>query len=221
MVARTMTWLRSVFASPEEAGLEIPPEPVMKKRWAVIIPEGDKPVIWCDTESKFIEAWLTNQPCGVHWSSKKVPFVMSLEKKYTHDLCINKPIGKNEGPIIVGIDGSIEYYADGECHREDGPAIICFSGDLHYMVRGKRHCESGPAVIRSSGTLEYWRNGLRHHENGPAVVYSDGSCQYWRNGKRLRMDGLWHEEPNGSDGYGGRWRGRYKPLPPSYYEDDL
>jgi len=49
----------------------------------------------------------------------------------------------------------IEYYLNGEFHREDGPAIIWYDGSIYYYVNGVRHREDGPAVIWDDGS-KYW-----------------------------------------------------------------
>lgn len=45
-------------------------------------------------------------------------------------------------------------------HRDQGPAVIHLNGTLEYYCMGKRHRLDGPAfIIPSSGVERYWING--------------------------------------------------------------
>ncbi len=43
-------------------------------------------------------------------------------------------------------DGTIEWYLDGNLHREDGPAVEKPDGTRVWFLHGKQHREDGPAV---------------------------------------------------------------------------
>lgn len=90
---------------------------IMKKRWAVVVPKAHKPAVWCDTESKFVEAWLANQPCSVHWRNAKA----------------NTNIGKCQE---VFYSGGRRWTRNGQLHRDRGPAVIWGNGEMEYFIEG-------------------------------------------------------------------------------------
>jgi hypothetical protein len=47
---------------------------------------------------------------------------------------------------------------NGQYHREDGPAIIGPDGSQKWYVNGKRHREDGPAYIGSNGRQLWYLN---------------------------------------------------------------
>lgn len=49
----------------------------------------------------------------------------------------------------------IEFYLNGEKHRESAPAIEWTSGGVEWWIEGKLHNEKGPAIILSNGN-QYW-----------------------------------------------------------------
>lgn len=110
---------------------------------------------------------------------------------------------REEGPAVMMIDGSFQYYEDGRRHRdpEEGPAELTF-GSLDeetglkkikvakYYLNGALHRLDGPAVIHESGKLEYYKNGKRHRDDGPALIYPGGESEhYYIRGVRHRTDG--------------------------------
>ena len=50
------------------------------------------------------------------------------------------------------------WYKDDEIHREDGPAVIGKDGTKEWLINGKLHREDGPATIWSNGRKEWWLN---------------------------------------------------------------
>ena len=65
---------------------------------------------------------------------------------------------ENYTGIVKYHGGSIEYYLNGEFHREDGPAIIWDDGTIQYYLNGKCHREDGPAAIQPDGSIFYYLN---------------------------------------------------------------
>jgi hypothetical protein len=102
---------------------------------------------------------------------------------------------KIEGPVKK--DDRIEWYKDGELHREDGPAIETENGAKYWYQWGKLHREDGPAVELISGANTWYLNGVRHREGGPAMIEPDGSQMWFHRGKLHREDGPAVERSNG------------------------
>lgn len=57
------------------------------------------------------------------------------------------------------VDGSKEWYRNGERHREDGPAVIWPNGTQYWLRNGEYHREDGPAMIDTKGIKIYCLNG--------------------------------------------------------------
>ena len=91
----------------------------------------------------------------------------------------------------------IEWYRNGECHRDNGPAMEHVDGTKQWYRNGAVHRENGPAIEYFSGSKHWYRNGERHREDGPAIEYSDGDKCWYLNGKRHREDGPAIERANG------------------------
>jgi uncharacterized protein (UPF0305 family) len=77
---------------------------------------------------------------------------------------------------IKKFKNSIEYYNDGELHRDD---------DL-------------PAIEHADGTKVWFQHGEIHRDNGPAFQLSNGIKVWYKNGQRHRLDGPAHEGINKS-----------------------
>ncbi len=89
---------------------------------------------------------------------------------------------RDDGPAIIGVDGSQEWYQHGIWHRDDGPAIIEADGTQKWYQHDELHRDDGPAVIEADGTQEWYRYNELHREDGPAVIWEDGRQEwYWRN----------------------------------------
>ena len=82
----------------------------------------------------------------------------------------------------------IEYYLDGNLHRDDGlPAVEYSDGDREWWVHDKRHRDGGLPAIDCRGHREWWVNGEKHRGGDlPAVECPGGHKEYWVNGKRHR-----------------------------------
>lgn len=84
------------------------------------------------------------------------------------------------------------YYKDKEytiLHRVDGPAVINVDGSEEWWTNGKLHRLDGPAWTKSNGSKEWWVNGQRHRVDGPAVVFSGGLRAWHQYGQLHRLDG--------------------------------
>ena len=94
-------------------------------------------------------------------------------------------------------NGVIEWFLNGERHREDGPALEETSGTKEWYLNGKPHREDGPAKEWSDGYKGWFINGKAHREDGPAEEYRDGTKRWAINGKNHRTDGPAIEKDNG------------------------
>ena len=70
----------------------------------------------------------------------------------------------NDLPAIENINGTKEWYIDGQRHRENKPAFIHYSGEEQWWFEGKAHREDGPAIIWSTGEKEWWIHGIKYTE---------------------------------------------------------
>jgi len=65
------------------------------------------------------------------------------------------------GSAVITKD-HIEYWVDGERHRQDGPAIITADSSEYWYQSDKLHRLDGAAVTRADGSEEYWLRGQRY-----------------------------------------------------------
>ncbi len=140
---------------------------------------------------------------------------------YQHDELHIDPLNNVQRPTVIYSNGSVDYHWHNKLHRLDGPAIIKINRVVEYYQNGERHRDlinsvQQPTVIYSDGDLEYhWHNDL-HRLDGPAVtrfnkamwyqfdklhrnpidnvqqptiVYSDGTLEYHQYGKWHRVGG--------------------------------
>ena len=47
----------------------------------------------------------------------------------------------------------------GELHCVDGPAVVRLDGSHEWYLNGKLHCTDGPAVVWPDGSCEWWVDG--------------------------------------------------------------
>ena len=80
-------------------------------------------------------------------------------------------------------DGGVEYYKNGQLHRDDGPAVVYTDGRVEYFKNGWLHRDDGPAIVSADGSVSYWKNGWRHRNDGPAIVWADGRVEYYKYGQ--------------------------------------
>jgi len=104
----------------------------------------------------------------------------------------NGQLHRKGGPAIIDADGGEEWYENGQLHREGGPAIIDADGGEEWYENGQRHREGGPAIVNKYGP-EWWFRGRLHRTDGPAVIrVLTGRKQWWEDGELRRW------EPQGS-----------------------
>jgi hypothetical protein len=72
----------------------------------------------------------------------------------------------------------------GEFHRDDGPAIIGLNGTKYWYINGKRHRDGGPALIHPDGRQEWYQNGKCHRDDGPAIIWPDGRKEWFLRGQK-------------------------------------
>jgi hypothetical protein len=134
-----------------------------------------------------------------HWDSKYAEISASGKILEAKDKCVCsqitivkeltfKEIQMLMNGLFVRLDGTKEWWANGQLHRLDGPAIENTNGKKEWYFNGKRHRIDGPA-IENNGTKEWWVNGTRHRENGPATEYVDGRKEWFQCHKLHRIDG--------------------------------
>ena len=73
--------------------------------------------------------------------------------------------------------------AEGKLHRENGPAIVRIDGSKEWYHNHLRHRIDGPAIEWENGDEEWFLNGLRHRVDGPAVKWF-AYKRWYINGKR-------------------------------------
>lgn len=95
---------------------------------------------------------------------------------------------REDGPAVVRIDGSWEWYFKGKCHREDGPAVRWVDGTLLWFVSDRLHREDGPAIECPDGSQQWLISGKLHRTDGPAVI-NDGAQMWFYRGHKHRIDG--------------------------------
>jgi hypothetical protein len=85
---------------------------------------------------------------------------------------------REDGPAVIHVNGTQEWWQNGQLHREDGPAIICADGSQVWYMNNRRHREDGPAYIHPTRYFtyyEWWVNGeFIRLEQVPQVLIEDG-----------------------------------------------
>lgn len=98
-----------------------------------------------------------------------------------------------EGPHRITTEGNYEWLdAQGRYHRKDSPAVVYRdeTGAVEYWENGEPHREEGPAFI-GPGKREIWyTNGkISRGGNEPAVTERNGTQKWMMNGEYYRGDG--------------------------------
>jgi hypothetical protein len=75
-----------------------------------------------------------------------------------------------------------------QLHRTDGPAVEYIDGSREWWVNGNRHREDGPAAEWFTGDREWWVHGQRHRVDGPAIEWRDGSVYWYLDGCLLKFE---------------------------------
>ncbi len=94
-----------------------------------------------------------------------------------------------EYTVRVYIDGTKEWWLNGNLHREDGPAIEWADGSKLWYLNGNRHREDGPAIEHAGGTRAWFLNNKNYSEaewkKEIAKIKNKNSCD----GKIIEIDG--------------------------------
>ena len=69
-----------------------------------------------------------------------------------------------EYTVKVWVNGSKEWYLNGNLHREDGPAREYPDGNKYWHLNGHLHREDGPAVEWANGTKLWYLNDQEYTE---------------------------------------------------------
>lgn len=93
-------------------------------------------------------------------------------------------------------DGSREWWADGNLHREDGPAVEHADGTEIWYLNGLRHRTDGPAVTSKNGASAWYYMGVLHRTDGPALIEADGTETWLLMGRTHRDDGPAYFNPS-------------------------
>jgi hypothetical protein len=95
----------------------------------------------------------------------------------------------SQNPIRQEEAGNIFWRLNGKLHREDGPAIIGRDGTEQWYLNGKKHRENGPAMTHPKGWFTWYKNGEIHREGTEPASYTEASTIWALNGKYHREDG--------------------------------
>ena len=93
------------------------------------------------------------------------------------------------GPAIKRLNGSEEYFEEGQYHRIGGPAFKDQNGFERWYIYGELHSQyDKPCCTYPDGSME-WRYAGKYHRTGdkPALINSDGT-KYYNHGL-LHRDG--------------------------------
>jgi hypothetical protein len=60
--------------------------------------------------------------------------------------------------LHTSMDGTKEWYLNGQYHRTDGPAIEFADGAKWWYLNGRRHRTDGPATEEADGSKEWFLN---------------------------------------------------------------
>jgi hypothetical protein len=100
---------------------------------------------------------------------------------------------REDGPAVIAMSGTKEWWVNGKRHREDGPAAIFRNGKKEWWLNGLLHREDGPAIERPNGDKFWYRHGVLHREDGPAVIWTEVGIQWYIKGVRFYTKEAWFE----------------------------
>jgi len=105
----------------------------------------------------------------------------------TYKLCGVKH--RHDGPAVIRGDGIVEWWLNGELHRDGAPAIHNESMTImHWYKHGFRHNAHGPAIVVPGSPDTWYKNGELHSNVCPATV-ADGMYYWYNNGTKHRKGG--------------------------------
>ena len=88
--------------------------------------------------------------------------------------------------VEVDAFGTREYYNNaGHLHRTDGPAVVGSNGNMAWWQNGQRHRVDGPAIVYPDGSKEWHQHGHLHRIDGPAIEFASSPKHWYINGKAL------------------------------------
>ena len=87
--------------------------------------------------------------------------------------------------IHVRVDGTLEWFLNGQLHRIGGPAVVYKEGTEEWRQYDKLHRDDGPAFTQR-GYKAWWIRGERHRTDGPAVIQANGTFEWWVKYTRIR-----------------------------------
>ena len=88
--------------------------------------------------------------------------------------------------VEVDAFGTREYYNNaGHLHRTDGPAVVGSNGYMAWWQNGQRHRVDGPAIVYPDGSKEWHQHGHLHRIDGPAIEFASSPKHWYINGKAL------------------------------------
>lgn len=101
---------------------------------------------------------VNNARCAIHSDPAVLALWQLLGKKpppcLKEPICFRDEAGelhRLDGPAVIYVDGSREYWVHGKLHREDGPAVTYLGGTEKWYWHGKRVSEPEHAQLRNSG----------------------------------------------------------------------
>ncbi len=136
-------------------------------------------------------------------AGEKVPYCLNRTVKWTDG---RGKLHRDDGPALIRLDGTQEWWQNDKQHREDGPAIIRPNGVEEWFQRGDLHRDDGPAVTWPDGAEEWYQHGKLHRDDGPAEIYANGSQFWYQCGERHREDGPAEVRPDGTQKW--YWHGQ-------------
>jgi len=125
---------------------------VLRSAWGKAHPREPLPVEW-ELASSMGQVWVPDE-YTLYCAEGQM-----LGQRWPYPPMAKGEILRSSGHIwetCLFSDGDRVYFRDHQIHRENGPAVIGANGSVEYYVEGKHHRTDGPAVIRADGSVEYW-----------------------------------------------------------------
>lgn len=113
----------------------------------------------------------------------KITFKYNI-KTQTMEWYKNGNLHRDNGPAVEFANGYKEWYKNGKLHREDGSAIEYSDGRKYWYINGKLHRDNGPAIEYTDGDKFWYKNGQLHRDDGPAIEYADGRKEWFKDGQK-------------------------------------
>lgn len=93
-------------------------------------------------------------------------------------------------PAAIYDNGRIEWWKNGQLHRDSGPAVVKDAGSQFWYRHGKLHRDGDlPAVVTTGGLLQWCQHGLAHRDGDqPAVITEMGIQIFYQHGVVHRVN---------------------------------